>query len=90
MVPLGLLAVGETAKVAETRIEELLSPCSGCSCARPECFSRVEDMGLRPGKTVEILNNHQAHGVLLVKVDDSRIALNRGMAMKIMVRRQDG
>jgi ferrous iron transport protein A len=89
MVPLGLLAVGETAEVAETRIEELFAPCSGCKCDRPECFGRLEDMGLRAGKTVEILNNHRAHGVLLVKVDDSRIALNRGMAMKIMVRRQD-
>lgn len=90
MVPLGLLAVGETAEVAETRLEELFSPCSGCGCGRPECFSRLEDMGLRAGKTVEILNNHRGQGVLLVKVDDSRIALNRGMAMKIMVRRQNG
>ena len=89
MVPLGLLAVGETAEVAETRVAELFSPCSDCKCNKPECFSRLEEMGLRVGKTVEILNNHRAHGVLLVKVDDSRIALNRGMAMKIMVRRQD-
>ncbi len=89
MVPLGLLAVGETAEVAETRIEELFSPCSGCKCGKPECFSRLEDMGLRVGKTVKILNNHLGHGVLLIKVDDSRIALNRGMAMKIMVRRQN-
>jgi ferrous iron transport protein A len=90
MMPLGLLAEGETAEVAETRSEELYSPCSRCSFGGPECFSRLEDMGLRVGKTVEIFNNHRAQGVLLVKVDNSRIALNRGMAMKIMVRRQDG
>ena len=89
MTPLGLLLAGEQAEVMETRMEELLSPCSKCKCNRPECFSRIEDMGLRVGKTVEILNNHRTQGVLLVKVDDSRIALNRGMAMKIMVRRKD-
>lgn len=90
MVPLGLLAVGERAEVAETRVAELFAPCADCKCGKPECFARIEDMGLRAGKTVEILNNHGAHGVLLVKVDDARIALNRGMAMKIMVRRQNG
>lgn len=46
---------------------------------------RVEDLGLRIGKTVEILNN--GGGPVLVKVDESRIAVARGIAMKIMVRR---
>lgn len=46
---------------------------------------RVEDMGLRIGKTVEILNN--GGGPVLVKVDESRIAVARGIAMKILVRR---
>ena len=89
MTPMGLLAAGEQAEVLEIKGGELLSPCSKCKCNRSECFSRIEDMGLRVGKTVEILNNHRTQGVLLVKVGDSRIALNRGMAMKIMVRRQD-
>lgn len=91
MIPLGLLAAGEKAEVASTffvrEVEEPAS-CSACKCSKPECLSRMEDLGLRVGKTVEILNNHRRHGVLLVKVDDSRIALNRGMAMKIMVRRK--
>jgi ferrous iron transport protein A len=46
---------------------------------------RVGDMGLRIGKKVEILNN--GGGPVLVKVDESRIAVARGIAMKIMVRR---
>jgi len=46
---------------------------------------RVEDMGLRIGKKVEILNN--GGGPVLVRVDESRIAVARGIAMKIMVRR---
>ena len=89
MIPLGLLSAGELAEVMETRMEELLSPCSACRRNRPECCSRIEDMGLRVGKTVEVLNNYRGQGALLIKVDDSRIALNRGMAMKIMVRRKD-
>jgi ferrous iron transport protein A len=46
---------------------------------------RVEDMGLRIGKKVEILNS--GGGPVLVRVDESRIAVARGIAMKIMVRR---
>ncbi len=86
MLPLGLLSAGEKAEVAENRIEELFSPCSQCKCSKPECCSRIEDMGLRVGKVCEVLNNH-GQGVMLIKVDGSRIAMNRGLAMKIMVRR---
>lgn len=87
MVPLGLLMVGEKAEVAENRIEEMFSPCSNCKCDKPECCSRIEDLGLRQGKVCEVLNNH-GQGVMLIKVDGSRIAMNRGLAMKIMVRRR--
>ncbi|MCL4501259.1 MAG: ferrous iron transport protein A [Deltaproteobacteria bacterium] len=87
MIPLGLLAEGEQAEVMETKMEELHSPCSACRKNRPGCGSRIEDMGLRAGKTVEILNNSRGHGALLIKVDNSRIAMNWGLAMKIMVRR---
>jgi ferrous iron transport protein A len=43
-------------------------------------------MGLRAGKVVEMLAGG-GHGPLLVKVDESRLALGRGMAMQIFVRR---
>jgi ferrous iron transport protein A len=43
-------------------------------------------MGLREGKTVEMLNN-PGHGPLVVRVDESRLALGRGVAMKVSVRR---
>ncbi|MEW6721510.1 MAG: FeoA family protein [Thermodesulfobacteriota bacterium] len=49
--------------------------------------ARIEDLGIRPGKTVEMLNNEGGRA-LLVKVDEARIALGRSMAMKIMVRRK--
>jgi len=46
-------------------------------------------MGIRPGKTIEMLSN-EGGGALLVKIDEARIAMGRTMAMKIMVRRKDG
>lgn len=93
MFPLGLLSSGERAEVVEK------SPAGGHG-HRPGCGGggggpcrqgsavRIEDMGIRPGKTVEMLNN-EGGGALLVKVDEARIAVGRAMAMKIMVRRKD-
>jgi len=75
MVPLGLLQLGDKAEVAEIKPGKH-------SCAR------IEDMGFRIGKTVEMLNSG-GRGPLLVKIDESRLALGRGMAMKIMVRRKE-
>lgn len=77
MMPLGLLSTGGKAEIITIR-ESGASDC-GCSC---DC--RVEDMGLRIGKTVEMLNN--GGGPVLLRVDESRIAIARGLAMKIMVR----
>ncbi len=77
MMPLGLLSTGGKAEIVTIR-EAGAGDC-GCSC---DC--RVEDMGLRIGKTVEMLNN--GGGPVLLRVDESRIAIARGLAMKIMVR----
>lgn len=91
MFPLGLLANGERAEVVNgiPAFEHGHGPCCG-QCrgkGREGSAVRLEDMGIRPGKEVEMLNN-RGGGSLLVKVDESRIAVGRGMAMKIMVRRQ--
>jgi ferrous iron transport protein A len=93
MMPLGLLGTGEKAEVTEI-IEQVhkggvdircpetcKSNCAGRLC-------RVEEMGLRAGKVVEMLNN-EGRGAMLIKIDETRIALSRGVAMKIMVRRKD-
>ncbi|HEX2720722.1 MAG TPA: FeoA family protein [Candidatus Deferrimicrobium sp.] len=91
MFPMGLLANGERAEVVSGI--PALEHCNGLRCGpcqakgREGSAVRLEDMGIRPGKEVEMLNNGGG-GALLVKVDDSRIAVGRGMAMKIMVRRQ--
>jgi ferrous iron transport protein A len=84
MMPLGLLAAGEKAEVLAIRGENLRQENHGCR--RCACHCRLESLGLRCGKTVEMLNN-PGTGPLLVRVDDARLALGRGLAMKISVRR---
>ena len=81
---------GVTVEKKEAAFEHGIGPCCG-HCrgkGREGSAVRLEDMGIRPGKEVEMLNN-RGGGALLVKVDDSRIAVGRGMAMKIMVRRRE-
>lgn len=84
MVPLGLLSPGDGGIIADIR--QRAEHCTGLHRdTRGKSDVRVEDMGLRVGNHVEILNN--SGGPVLVKVDESRIAIDRGLAMKIMVRR---
>lgn len=83
MVPLGLLSTGEKAEVVEIKASK-----GCCHGKKDKHICHVEDMGLRVGNLIEMLNN-EGHGPVVVKVDESRIAIGRGMAMKIMVRRID-
>jgi ferrous iron transport protein A len=50
--------------------------------------SRLAGMGISVGCLIEVLQN-PAHGSLLVLVRDTRIALGRGVAAKILVREPD-
>jgi ferrous iron transport protein A len=81
MAPLGLLSRGDKAEIVEIKGQK-----GHCYSSGKNLLCRAEDMGLRAGKTVEILTN-EGRGTLLVKIDESRIAIGRGMAMKIMVRK---
>ena len=44
---------------------------------------RLTELGLTPGVNLEVLHDHG--GPLLLAVRDSRLALGRGMASKILV-----
>lgn len=75
MVPLGLLGEGECGRIVS---------CGEQGRGSAEC--RAGEMGLRVGNRVRVLQN--AAGPLLVKVDESRIALDRAIAMRIRVRKE--
>jgi len=71
------------------------NPCSTYSCRchvgggfQKHGHAHLQDMGLRPGKKVEMITNKGA-GPLILRVDECRIALSRGAAMKIYVRRNE-
>lgn len=83
MIPLGLLSAGENGEI----VEIMLNRPEGAQSlsADDKSMVRVEDLGLRIGKNVEMLTN--GGNTILLRVDESRIAIARRMAMKIMVRR---
>jgi ferrous iron transport protein A len=81
MIPLGLLSPGEQGVITEIRL--FWASGDPCYLDRQKYECRVEDMGLRIGKTVQMLNNGSP---ILLKVDESRIAVDRSMAMKIMIK----
>lgn len=83
MMPLGLLNSGEQGEIVAIRLPQTAAY-GQCCTGSNKCDCRVEDMGLRIGKKVEMLNNGGG-GPLLLKVDESRIAVARGIAMKIMI-----
>ena len=83
MMPLGLLGAGEVGEILEIRAPKTAGTGAGTGeAARCEC--RVEDLGIRVGRTVEVLNN--GGGPLLLKVGESRLAIDRSLAMKIMIK----
>jgi ferrous iron transport protein A len=72
MMPLGLLGEGEAGEIVAV------------AGTAGDCAARAEEMGLRVGKRILMLTN--GAGPVLVKVDESRIAVDRGVAMRIKVR----
>ena len=82
MMPLGLLNPGEQGEIIAVRSHSQKASCCG-KCGGEQ--GRTEDMGLRVGKQVEMLNNGGG-GPILLKVNESRIAVDRSTAMKIMVK----
>jgi len=87
MMPLGLLGAGETGEIIEIRPVRGAGSGGGTGdLGRSEC--RIEDLGIRVGRTVEMLNN--SGGAVLLKVGESRVAVDRTLAMKIMIKEVRG
>jgi len=84
-MPLELMNPGERGEILEVR------HCGSCSggChgngnhSHRATATRAEEMGLRVGKIVEVLKNDG--NLLLLLVDEARIAIDRRMARKINV-----
>jgi ferrous iron transport protein A len=72
LIPLGLLGAGEEGVIVV----------AGGGAGTVD--GRAEELGLRVGRRVRMLAN--GAGPVLVKLDESRIALDRGVAMRIKVR----
>jgi len=51
------------------------------------CHQRLRALGLRPGLALRMLHNPGC-GLVLLQVNGSRLALGRGVAAKILVRRR--
>ena len=62
--------------------------CETCTCRETDyrTSDHLNTMGLRAGKKVEMITNNGT-GPLVLRVDECRIAMGRGAAMKIYVRR---
>lgn len=70
-MPLGMLPEGARARVVEVYAGRGLS-------------RRLAEMGFNIGEMVTIIHNHN-HGPVMIEVRDARVALGRGVALKIMV-----
>lgn len=83
-MPLELMSPGERGEIMEVK------HCGGCGNGchgthnHKANATRAEEMGLRIGKMVEVLKN-DGH-LLLLLVDEARIAIDRRMARGINVR----
>ena len=71
LLPLSMAKVGE-----QVVIKEMMGP--------GNARGRLSSMGLRPGDTLEIINNN-GMGRLIVGHGNTRLAMGRGIAQKIMV-----
>lgn len=81
MAPLGMLTVGDEGEVKEINILEKREKINSNDQSRTK---RMEEMGVRIGQKIKILNNN-GRGPILLKVQNSRIAIDRGIAMNILV-----
>ncbi|MHB8128896.1 MAG: FeoA family protein [Mobilitalea sp.] len=69
-MPLSLATLGETKIISEFRGKE-------------EMKRHLQDLGFNKGEKVEILGENQSG--MILKIKGVRIALNRGLASKIIV-----
>jgi ferrous iron transport protein A len=77
------LKVGESGKITQINCFDCKKT-NNCNDIPQNGKGRVENLGVRIGKNVTVLQNG-SRGPLLIKVDDSRIAIGRNMAENILI-----
>ncbi len=93
MIPLGMLEKGAQAVVAEIVKGRRHHPDhAGHSYhAHRERHGfdgdYLERLGIRPGAKIEVVEN-DLRGPLIVRVGDKRMAIGRGISMKVLARRE--
>ena len=70
MIPLGMSVIGE---------ENIIRRVGG----NPEMKKHLEDMGFIAGSAVTVIST--TNGNLIVKIKESRVAISKEMAQKIMI-----
>ena len=83
MLPMNLLSEGESAEILKMNLNDHLRM-SGIP--KQEKFYRLEELGIRTGKFIRMLNSSNENTVLIM-IDNSRLAISRKIAMKIFVRK---
>jgi len=73
IIPLAFMASGERGEIVGIRGGQRMA-------------KRLYGMGLTPNSLVEVIVSNPA-GPILINIRGSRVAIGRGMAMKILVRR---
>ena len=71
MMPLAMVSPGEEVRLVAIRGGQRMR-------------KRLADLGLNVGMTVRVMQR-DGHGPLILAVKDSRLALGRGMAQRIMI-----
>ncbi|HHE32265.1 MAG TPA: ferrous iron transport protein A [Chlorobaculum parvum] len=88
MAPLGMLGKGEVGEIVSLRPGRHHAGQHGYRhhAHGRENGKRLAEMGFSVGQTIEIIENSPGMP-LLVRVHDGRVAIGRGIAMRVMVRR---
>lgn len=87
MFVLGMLRSGEKAEVVTLKMgsPECLSA-GGQFNKKQRALMRLESMGIREGKTIELVQNCGT-GLVLCKIDSATYAIERNLAMKVVVKK---
>ena len=70
MMPLGIAPLGKKVTISEVLVDDSYK-------------KHFNNLGIIPGQSITLSNSN--NGDLIVKIKEGRIAINKGLSMKIMV-----